>query len=57
VKALSGTGAPVSSPVTSLPRVVGGERNRDGRVVRPVVAAAWAAARPMRRSATALSAR
>jgi len=42
--ALSGNGAPVSSPVTSLPRVVGGERNGDGRIVRPVVAAAWARA-------------
>jgi GH15 family glucan-1,4-alpha-glucosidase len=43
LRALSGDGAPVSSPVTSLPRAVGGERNRDGRVVRPVTAAAWAA--------------
>jgi hypothetical protein len=41
--ALSGAhGAPVSSPVTSLPRVIGGERNTDGRVVSPVAAAAWA---------------
>src|SRR5579871_5656857 len=42
VRALCPFGAPVSSPVTSLPRVAGGERNRDGRVARPVVAADWA---------------
>jgi len=42
VSALSGAGGPVSSPVTSLPRVVGGERNADGRVVPVVHAAAWA---------------
>jgi len=43
VAALCGTaGAPVDSPATSLPRVIGGERNRDGRVVHPVDAAAWA---------------
>jgi hypothetical protein len=43
VTALSGiAGAPVAAPVTSLPRVVGGERQRDGRVVEPRTAAAWA---------------
>ena len=41
-RALSGlSGAPVSSPVTSLPRLIGGERNADGRLARPVDAAAW----------------
>lgn len=45
VRALSGIGgAPVSAPVTSLPRVVGGERNTDGRVVWPVTAGSWAEA-------------
>jgi len=44
LRALSPAGAPVSSPVTSLPRVVGGERNTDGRIVRPAAAAAWARA-------------
>ena len=45
VTALAGAGgAPVESPVTSLPRIVGGERNRDGRIVAPVTAAAWAEA-------------
>ncbi|HZQ58875.1 MAG TPA: trehalase-like domain-containing protein [Acidimicrobiales bacterium] len=43
-RALCAYGAPVSSPVTSLPRVVFGERNADGRVARPSVAAAWALA-------------
>ena len=43
VTGLSGTGGPVASPATSLPRVVGGERNADGRVVPVVTAAAWAA--------------
>ncbi|MHB8465458.1 MAG: trehalase-like domain-containing protein [Acidimicrobiales bacterium] len=42
VHALSGFGAPILSPVTSLPRVVGGERNTDGRMVAPGVAATWA---------------
>ena len=43
VAALAGVaGAPVESPATSLPRIIGGERNRDGRVVAPVTAAAWA---------------
>ena len=43
LKGLTGPdGAPVESPVTSLPRVVGGERNTDGRVVRPVTTASWA---------------
>jgi len=44
LQALAGGGAPVGSPVTSLPRVVGGERNTDGRVVQPAVAARWAVA-------------
>jgi GH15 family glucan-1,4-alpha-glucosidase len=44
LRALASHGAPLSSPATSLPRVVGGERNRDGRVARPVTAAAWALA-------------
>ena len=43
LKGLTGAeGAPVSAPVTSLPKVVGGERNADGRVVSPVTAASWA---------------
>ncbi|GAC1314694.1 MAG: glycoside hydrolase family 15 protein [Acidimicrobiales bacterium] len=43
VAALSGiAGGPVEAPVTSLPRLVGGERNRDGRHVSPATAAAWA---------------
>ena len=43
LKGLTGPeGAPVSAPVTSLPKVVGGERNADGRVVSPVTAASWA---------------
>jgi len=45
VRALAGAaGAPVGAPTTSLPRVVGGERNTDGRLVWPVTAAAWARA-------------
>ena len=36
-----GAHAPVLAPVTSLPRVVGGERNTDGRVVAPTVVSAW----------------
>jgi hypothetical protein len=44
LRALSPAGAPVSSPATSLPRLVGGERNTDGRVVRPATAAGWAGA-------------
>lgn len=43
VTALSGAGAPVAAPTTSLPRVVGGERNTDGRAVAVTTAAAWAA--------------
>jgi len=42
VRALSSHGAPVAAPTTSLPRVTGGERNADGRVVSPVTAASWA---------------
>jgi len=43
LKGLSGPGgAPVSAPVTSLPRLIGGERNTDGRAVAPVTAASWA---------------
>ncbi|GAC1534865.1 MAG: hypothetical protein NVS3B12_16250 [Acidimicrobiales bacterium] len=45
VCALSGiAGAPVSSPASSLGRIVAGERNSDGRVVSPVTTAAWAGA-------------
>ncbi|GAC1592396.1 MAG: glycoside hydrolase family 15 protein [Acidimicrobiales bacterium] len=41
--ALSGiAGAPVSSPASSLGRILGGERNTDGRLVSPVTTATWA---------------